>query len=386
MKKSILQFSVIAAIAASMTLTTSCSSDESVAEAYVPEAVQFSVGLGDLSVSRASSRAQASDSEQPWNEETVDGKFAAGDIISIYTQDADDNWYMKEYKVSSATGTANDSTSIVPNENTTSKTFYWKNTSRKQVYEAYSFGSSTSVGNTAFGSGVTTPNLTFNKFTIGQDQSVVSNATDSTEFLYGYGTIVYDSLHNDKLIKLGHQLARIDVKIYTPKATVNITSPSVSKQTQDDLTLKIGKVDSTEMVIAGTFKKPSAFTSYTAQSTDQQCTDAGTWDLDTSSTGTIIPRVIAKQKQAAKGTETMYLTTYSAIVIPQDFKNIDLFTITYDGATYIYKPNVEEKMEPGKHYTYEIVVGPTAISVTKAQIAQWTTDTTTDKTATAVLQ
>ena len=381
MKKSILQFSVIAAIAASMTLTTSCSSDESVAEAYVPEPVQFSIGVGDLSVSRASSRTQESGSAQEWTK-TIGGKFAAGDLIAIYTKDADTKWYTKVYKTKDATASAGATTEITQNFDGATGQFYWASKSDKKIYEAYSYGTNTTIPNTALTDGNTSASLSFtDKFEVASNQSTGT----VSEFLYGYGTLYYPptpanvNRPTKKLIKLGHQLARVDVKVYTPKATVDITTPSaIDKQTQKDMTLTIGKAG--EMALKGTFTKPTGFTTpaYTGGSDDEHKTDAGSWTPsdEAGDKGTITPRVLTAQ---AKITETgdykdMFLTVYSAVVMPQDFENKDLFTIVYDGATYIYKPTGgAHKIESGKHYTYTIKVGPAAVDVDKAQIEAWST-------------
>lgn len=382
MKKSILQFSVIAAIAASMTLTTSCSSDDSVAEAYVPEPVQFSIGVGDLSVSRASSR-QASGTAQAWTK-TIGGKFAENDLIAIYTQDADTKWYTKVYKTSSATANAGDETTITQNVTGATGQFYWASKSDKKIYEAYSYGLSTGISNTASAGGENSADLKFDdKFAVASDQSTGT----VSEFLYGYGTLYYPptpanaNRPTKKLIKLGHQLARVDVKVYTPKNTVAVTpegEETIAKSTTDDMTLTIGKAG--EMALKGTFTKPTGFTTpaYTAASDDEHKTDAGSWTPsdEAGDKGTITPRVLTAQTKvtAAGEYQNMFLTVYSAVVMPQDFENKDLFTIVYDGAKYIYKPTGgAHKIEPGKHYTYKIKVGPTAVDVDKAQIEAWST-------------
>jgi len=394
MKKSILQFSVIAAIAASMTLTTSCSSDESVAEAYVPEPVQFSIGVGDLSVSRASSRTQESGSAQEWTK-TIGGKFAAGDLIAIYTKDADTKWYTKVYKTKDATASAGATTEITQNFDGATGQFYWASKSDKKIYEAYSYGTNTTIPNTALTDGNTSASLSFtDKFEVASNQSTGT----VSEFLYGYGTLCYPPTSPEdpgkpakKLINLGHQLARVDVKVYTPKNTVAVTpegEAAIAKSTTDDMALTIGKTG--EMVLKAKFNKPTAFSTYTIAANDEQKTDAGSWTLgsEDSDKGAITPRVLTAQTKVTETGEykDMFLTVYSAVVMPQDFENHDLFTIVYDGATYIYKPTgAAHKIEPGKHYTYTIKVGPTAVNVDKAQIANWDTGGT-NRSASAVLQ
>ena len=84
MKKSILQFSVIAAIAATMTLTTSCSSDD---DAFVPTPIQLGVDLGKMTVTRGLTRAQSIATATAGT--TIDGEWKADHRLGIWTTDAD---------------------------------------------------------------------------------------------------------------------------------------------------------------------------------------------------------------------------------------------------------------------------------------------------------
>lgn len=407
MKKSILQFSVIAAIAASMTLTTSCSSDESVAEAYVPEPVQFSIGVGDLSVSRASSRTQASDTKVPADGTnfTVDNKWNANDILAIYTHDADKNWYLKAYKVNANSGSASEYNAVTATGTGASKDFYWGNTSEVKVFEVYSIGTSDPISNTAAADRISDAiNKTNNGLQIFYDAShlfdVPSDQTTSNkEFLYNYGAMKYDnsvSADNTKKLKLRHQLTRIDVVVITPKSKAG---------TEKDKQVYIGNHDSEagnagrKISLKGHFVKPDGLIKSTegmlytwptaenldglldtpASGSDPEVYTSLSWTPSTASgdQGYITPRVISAETEITADLDEnkgKYTTTYSAVVIPQNFKDKFLFDIEYDGARYVYTGQDTDDMSgsSGKHYTYKVVVGPTGLVVT-ASVSPWQT-------------
>ena len=391
MKKSILQFSVIAAIAATMTLTTSCSSDDGIA-AYVPEPVQFNVGLGNLSVSRGTTRAQASNTKTDWNS-SIDGKFAVNDKIFIYTTDADGKWYKKQYNVTAAAASAGAANTITPTDDTPTGKFYWKSSTERKQYEIYSFGKNVTETATAAGSGDASQSLTiFSEYTVTGDQT---DAATKEEFLYGYGTVYHST--DAKTLKLAHQLARIDIVITTPKNTVAVDKnddgdtldDGEAAQTAADMTVTIGTASTKR---SGTFTKPS-FTPITASAdestvlgggtpADQIEEGVGTWAPTVTATGAYTPRVL--QAQTYDDGTKKCTTKYSAVVMPDAFPSGQaMFTIGYDGATYAYKPASNETIAAGYHYTYTVTIQEEVLNVTNVTISNWTTSS---QNATAVLQ
>lgn len=363
MKKSILQFSVIAAIAATMTLTTSCSSDDDV---YVPEPLNFNVGVGGI---KASTRTGSAAAANPWT--TVDERFASGDVVAIYTTDADNKWYTKSYATSAASTADNAATGLTIGTAAADK-FYWAGTTDKKAFHAWSFGNNTAIANTSAGNGSSTDDLSFTKFTVTADQQAGSN----TEFLYSFGYIPYSTAA--KTIVLNHQLARIDLELVTAKRETEL---DVSK------TVRIGEAATNKGVtIAGTFTKGNPSSLATPGTEDLGNGHNGSWTLSTASEDIdkeITPRVtVAEISDGASPAK--YTTKYSAVVLPQSFKDKSMFVITYDGATYIYTGVAGDNIELGKKYTYKIEIEASALNVTQVSIASW--DATDKGSVTAELQ
>lgn len=405
MKKSILQFSVIAAIAASMTLTTSCSSDESVAEAYVPEPVQFGIDLGDMTVARANTRSQSAGTATKWTT-SIDGMLKKDDIVYIWTTDADDNIYRKAYyvkEVSDAATTSAGKNTLTPKESGATGNFYWKSQSDLKKYEIFSFGKSVVDSTNTSTKRVPAKLEQHYLFQVPQDQTLENEAK---EFLYGYGQLSYSSSVRD--LKVAHQLARIDINVVTAKNDVEVSkkidetpiSPSKSALSTKSLTLQIGWDD---MYLKGYFISPAFTTNVTGSSTvikgdKDDNTSFGTWDFNTLNTGgdvkgKITPRVLVEQRYDSENNN--FVTEYSAVVMPQTVnKGTDWFTIDYDGATYKYKiPNGDGDsnfvIEPGKKYVYKVEFADAGIKVSVA-IQEWNEAAgytqTTPKDATAELQ
>ena len=232
---------------------------------------------------------------------------------------------------------------------------------------------------------------------------VPSDQTESNkEFLYNYGAMKYLTTgSNTKALKLRHQLTRIDVVIITPKK---------KSETENDKQVYIGNHDDTDkatkgIFLKGYFDKPDGlintttgmlYTWPTSENLDGLSTGTGTYTpLVWHAEGTrdfITPRVISKETQISGGThDGKYTTTYSAVVIPQNFQGQSLFDIVYDGARYVYTGVAADDLSAaaGKHYTYQVVVGPKALEVT-ASISDWTEATgytsASPKDATAELQ
>ena len=382
--KKYLNYSFLAAIAATMTLFTSCSKDDGV-EAYVPEPVQFSVGVGNLSVS-GGTRTQASDTETAWTS-SIDGKFAVNDIVHIWTTDADGHYYRKAYKVSAAAANAADPNTLTANDAGATGSFYWGNKTEYKPYEIYSFGKA-AVGDSTNTTAAQTPDDVRKSYfcEVPADQTAVANAI---EFMFGYGTLYYGT--SAKALKVSHQLARIDVKLVTKKNNVavdkNTSGTSITSMpalTSETFSLTIGW---NTMHRKGLFSAPN----YTAISTGAaddikgETANTGTWAAAaTPVQGTITPRVL--KAQCYNETNENFETTYSAVVIPQSFQNKDMFTVEYDGATYIYHtPDSEFNIEAGKHYIYTVTIEDSSISVTVA-IQNWTQVDNSGSPVEAVLQ
>lgn len=397
MKKSILQFSVIAAIAASMTLTTSCSSDESVAEAYVPEAVKFGIDLGDMTVARANTRTQEAGTAKNWA--SIDGVFALNDIVHIWTTDADGKIYRKAYKVQTAATAAQGDNALTAAYTTgtgATDQFYWSGTEERKLYVIYSFGNAA-----ADSTNIKDSQRTFDApapdplegipgkylFEVSDDQS---EETANKEFLFGYGTIYYGT--TAKQLKVSHQLSRIDVNVVTNKNNVKVTkkvgfnpdsdtewtgTDVKEAQTSQPLSLTIG---SSTTQRKGMFTPKSFTPSVVSPSTDDEIkgdkTDVGTWSTEVSDvgaqvTGPITPRVLIEQRY--NESTKKFETNYSAVIIPQNVAaGADWFTISYDGATYKYKiPAGGVTFEPGKKYVYKVEFADAGIKVSVA-IQEWT--------------
>lgn len=339
MKKSILQFSVIAAIAASMTLTTSCSSDDS-AEAYVPEPVSFNIGLNTM---KASTRTLAS---SDWF--TVDDKWDNGMLVGIKTKDADNTEKTKTYVTSSAST----NTAQLNGSDLTNNTFFWKNKTETKTVTAWSFGNKKEA--------VTTDPVN-QLFTINTDQSTKhvgssDNPVDH-ELLYAYQQSVQYT-DNSKSLTLYHQLAKIVVKFVTEKED-KITECTFGHD--DDLPL------------TGTFSAPTKAADHTTTGTAYS-----DWTFDGSGTkGVVTPRYEGKDSNDDAGTTSQYpyKQTFSGILIPGIYSDINLFYLTYDGTQYAYKETTTAAnvtFNAGYVYTFIVKVGSEKLSIASATISPWT--------------
>lgn len=421
--KKYLNLSFFAAIAAMMAFTACTNEDALEGKNYVPEPVRFSVGMDNMTVSRTT-RAQQSDTAIPgtgagasnWS---IDNLWNTNDIIALYMHDADGKWYSKSFKTAKSS-LATDEVALTKNVSDVTGDFYWKNTTELKIFEAYSFGTTTSISNTASNAGIddatNTTNLgidastVFSAIEVPTDQSVDADA-NKKEFLYTYGAIKYNTSTtpgaNDKTIKLNHQLARIDIVLIAPKSYF---TSDATKKTSADKKVTIGRsstdpLKKSEVSIKGNFVKPTGFTDgtnivYAPTAEDLNITAAaiGSWTALTGSgnEGVITPRVLETEKELVAADEATYgvgtagkfATKYSAVVIPQDFNGKKMFFIEYDGAEYAYDgstANDDLSGGAGKKYTYTISISEQNL-VVKATIADWTTDAGTTKSGTAALQ
>lgn len=374
MKKN-LNVSILAVTVLLMSVTA-CTSDESIEKTYTPEPVNFGVSIGTPIMTRAGSPTATT----AWGG-TIEEKFASGDVVAIYTTDADDKWYKKSYATSAASASANAATALTVGTSA-ADVFYWKGTTDKKKFHAYSFGNSTAISNTAAASGDATDDFHFetnNAFTVPTDQQSGSNY----EFLYSYGYIPYSTAA--KTIVLNHQLTRIDLELVTEKQDTELDATK---------SVKIGSTTSGKGVtVVGTFT-PASSTEFTALVTagteDLGSGHNGAWTLSTTSTDIdkeITPRVISGEAAVSPATTpATYTTTYSAVLLPQDFTGKDMFVISYDGATYKYTGVAADNLSSGigKKYTYKIEISADKLNVTQVQIAAW--DAVNQGTVSAPLQ
>lgn len=408
MKKNF-NLSFLAAIAAMMTFCA-CANDDSLGNddpANNLQALNFNINLGNMHVTRAGTpeAVQAMTS--------IDGILKQDVKIGIYTTDADGKEYQKVYKVTSD-GTANTATGIEVNNTSTFGKFYWGNTTECKIIEAFSFGETAgttitpNVAETALAAGQTagTGLANFAKFTVDVDQSASATPANK-ELLYWYGRAAYSDYGSGTAINipLNHQLAKINIVVTTPKQASELTKT---------MTLHIGKEVSTAftqaeideatathasgkttsdpwdrgVVVAGTFQKPSGFDGTYKAATTSDVTSAGkfgTWTLSSDGADinkSIRPRVTVVETGDGGSPQT-YVTTYSAVVIPQSFQNAYMFVINYDGAEYVYIGQSADNVTAGNEYTYTITVGPKELNVNQAQITAWSP---VNRSATAVLQ
>ena len=294
---------------------------------------------------------------------TIDGEWKADHRLGIWTTDADGTSKSKVYKVNAnATTTAALVTDAAVGTADADKVFYWKQKGEAKVIKAISHGILEDADITARGNATTIAPLTF---TVSSDQTTDFN----NEFLYGVGTIKHDNsaTGGTKTIPMQHQLTLIEVTVKTKK------NPS-------DLALTIGKTGS-EIKLSGTFHEPD----YTVQSSqDLQSNKYGYWENLTTD-GVVTPRCSAIP---VADTPSGYKTTFSAVVIPQDFNSKSMFCIHYDGADYVYTGQAADKLDEmpdaedadssngingvGKKLAYTVKITDQEIDVTSATISAWT--------------
>ena len=395
---------------ASLLTFTACTSDEPLGledSDDDPMALNFSVNIGKMDVTRATAEAKKSYT-------SIDGILEKDVLIGVYTKDADGNPYRKVYKVD-ATGSAHTATNLVQNTTGATGRFYWKSTSEVKVIEAVSYGEKTGTS--------TTPNIStnasgtlssFGEFDVIQDQSDAGGATNK-EFLYWYGRATYATYGGSSPtafpLQLNHQLAKIKVEITVPKSASQLTSTMtlrIGKATTNILTYKAGDSEVTAgtktagdteasyprgVALAGTFTKPTGIgvSGYDTTASDDTgaSTDAnsnskfGSWTV--TSTAAKLNQVITPRVETAEAAVSGgYKTIYSAVVIPQNFEHKYMFVINYDGAEYIYTGIATDVLAAGKQYTYTITITPQELNVTSTTVNDWGSGGTTP--ASAVLE
>ena len=371
MKKSILQFSVIAAIAASMTLTTSCSSDDS-AEVYVPEPVVFNAGMSGIATTRAA----------VWEDDhsTISDQWSEGVKVNIYTKEADNSTFANKTYVSDATNTQASIaggnkyyTKLVGDgvDSDPSAAFYWASATDSKEIRAWTFGNTVAPGDIATHDG-SAWNLNTLEFTLDGANSATAQTNKELLYVWGdYAKATSGSSAGSLIFK--HQLAKVTIRIYAQK----------TKVTKCTLGSSQSKTEANSIPITGVFTQPQT-------SNSRNKGDDGIWDTETSfpeyDTGTkygyITPQTVESNQSPSLNTTSDLTSTadntkyskrsiYEAVILPGDYQNKELFEITYDGARYVYKPTSTHSIEKGKHYTYKVIVKDAALDV-YAAIAPWT--------------
>ena len=359
MKKSILQFSVIAAIAASMTLTTSCSSDDS-AEVYVPEPVVFNAGMSGLDINRAATRAVS------WT--TVGDQWTTGIKVKLYTTEANGTTYANKTYVSDATNTATTIsatsmkyTKLKAAGTTATDCFYWATASETKKIRAWTYGTSEEPA-TDIATGGSLNTMDFEL--AGTDGSAQTNK----ELLYCYQEYTNgDYSHPEKSLVFKHQLSKVTVKVYAQQAKVEKCTFGSSTTATNTIPVKntfTQPVDDDDLNhTLGTDGKWDDFGAYVAAKygyvTPQTEESAGNNTSDFTGDDAALNSKYVKRYQ------------YQAVLLPGNYNGKHLIEIKYDGATYSYIPQADHVLEKGKHYTYTVIVKDAELEV-KAAIKPWT--------------
>lgn len=383
MKKSILQFSVIAAIAASMTLTTSCSSDDSV-ETFVPTPVQFTVGLNGRTVAKTRTYDwktggtvwDNSSIGNTWVYKTTPADAADADKVMLFSVKDKDGVTATaiegyEYYVSDA------SNGLTATDVANNAQFYWMKSGEKKKVIAWSYGTKTTLNKSDFDLDASSHDLSY---TVDNDQS---STTWNKELLWGYGIVEADG---NKNIPMYHQLARIDIQITAKDASNKASSVFIGRNSATTTSITTGEEF---LALKGNFSPvldhKNNIYNVTTNFTNTPFTPGawpesapsqfyGNWSAETAATKQFItPHAVAYTDPVSAGTKGDHISQYSAVVIPQTHAadKFILFEITVDGVRYIYIPDTAVNWEPGKQYGYDITISPSGINVT-ATIQNWT--------------
>lgn len=366
--KKYLNFSALAAIAVALTVNTSCSNDEVIEEkeAYIPEPVEFKVGVGKLETTRSVT--------------TIDNDWDASTSLTIkvkvYTKDADDNMYNKTYVTSgsSAATTINETSmkyiSMVGDGVTSdpSACFYWKSQADAKKIRAWTYGTAT-VPVTDLATNGTLNTLSFDLDGTG------GTAQEGKELLYVYQkyTKSTDVGNATKSLVFKHQLAKVTINVYSQK---------------NDAICTIGEdVGGHKIPVTNTFTQPANDTDDGGSASTYG--NNGSWAdfSDGTAAGYITPRRTTtngtnSSELAVSADNTKYTikNVYEAVLLPGDYGGKYLFVINYDGAKYAYIPEATHVLAIGNHYTYNIIVRDAALEVTAA-IQPWNTSIQGDKDA-----
>lgn len=380
--KKYLNLTTIAALLAALTLNTACTKEDATEDIGQPihEPMALGVGIGGMKITRAHT-------DVPWAGSMIDN-WLANALVTIHTTDAGAvSPSAKTYKVTnvnntdtepSATDTNLDGNNndtyvtakLVANGTGAGDTFYWGSTTENKVIRAWSYG--------------TTDDLSSDYSSTTADACTYTLTTDQTssskEFLYAYKTINYtgrsETTGTPTYLVFKHQLARIDLTIKSKKQF---------HATNDYCTLGStagGATDADKIPVINKFAAPTNETSATAGEGDVTWTDFW-YDHDSDggtpkiinpgnvTLGAITPREKGEDTNTGADASTYpYLTKYSAVVLPGEYKDLKLFVINYDGAVYVYKPSLSEVLAAGNIYAYTITITDQGLNVS-ATIKPW---------------
>lgn len=355
MKKSILQFSVIAAIAATMTLSTSCSSDDDV---YVPEPVVFNAGMSGLDINRATTRTVS------WT--TVGDQWSTGIKVKLYTTEADGTTFANKTYVSNSTnttttisGTSMYYTELKADGTNPDDCFYWATASETKKIRAWTYGTST-VPTTDIATSGTLNTLDF------ELDGTTGSAQTNKELLYCYQEYSNgDNSDPTKSLVFKHQLSKVTVKVYAQQSKV--TSCTFGSNTTPA---------TTTIPVKNTFTQP-----VDDNGSNNTLGTNGTWTAfgayDAAKYGYITPQTDETAGTNSSDLSTSDLNTkytvryqYQGVLLPGDYNGKHLIDIVYDGAKYSYIPESSHVLAIGSHYTYTVIVRDAALEVTAA-IQPW---------------
>ncbi len=389
--KKYLNLAAFASFVMSLTFTACSSEDEQPnGTPFVPTPVELGVGLRTTAVTRADTWGASGTGTATWaaSVNSIANFFAANDLVALISIDdtnvdlsaTGDSARIKglEYKASAASTAAQAKTGLTAS----STKFYWTSSYETKRIIAWSVGRGSSY--TAGTDGITvTPNMT-TPGTVPERVEVVSDQSDdgtNVDFLWGFLSLSYDKKDAaaKKDIPMYHQLALLTVNITTTNAQAAPTACYFGKNLTSN--------DGGKLLMQGTFVPPIIVSSandsiLAAADTELGGTHAKTaqksWSVAASPTytdytGSWIHQVkkgyIKPRRTAYDGTAKT--ASYSAVVMPYNYtsSSVTLFEITVDAVTYKYIPATAD-LQPGKHYTYTVNVGPSGLDVT-ASIQDW---------------
>lgn len=364
-----------------MTLTTSCSSEESMEKPFTPEAMEFGVGIGKLAITRTvESWTNDVTVKQTWKNDLlvrIKTKDGTSDAIKVYktsnTNTTDETTISPSPQDINHNGTSTETsvstTKLVANGTGNNDKFYWNSKDDTKTIQAWSYGTTTDPS-TDFSS----PNT----FAIATDQT----EGQSSEFLYAYQDLAYTNREKDYLV-FAHQLALVEVTINTtknvkPELTMGEykrkggTDPDADDNTSNNL-----------IPIKATYTPPTSGKK-TDFTTPADGAAIGTWSplsayVSGTSTATDYGYIKPNLNTDIAGSDEAWTTKYQAVMIPGTYVGMPMFVIDYDGAHYIYTGKAAsadpsypgDVLEANKKYSYSINISNQGLEV-NATIKPWT--------------
>lgn len=348
--KKYLNLTTCLAIITSLSLNIACTSDErNEGIKKIHEPVRLTVGLGNISITRAATTnanigswnnpTLVSTDDNAANLSTIGNYWNANVIVNIRTKEADATTdATKSYKVAAGSGAQ----ALSPSGTGATDQFYWGSTGESKTVIAWSIGTTASLS---------TANLPDQ-----QDFSVVSDQSSGIgqELLYAYGQTITQGSSNN--IDLYHQMTKLTIKVIS--ATDGVTALTIGSN---------DAVAANKVSLAGKFTAPTT-------------TNYGTWAAPTvANQGYITARMMSKgANESSPGVEDAtnpQITTFEAVVIPADYAGqAHFFDIVYAGAHYFYTGVATDddlSGAAGKNVIYTVTITTSGIQTT-ATIQDWT--------------